>query len=67
MTKEQTDKALAIVKKHFKAMASELTTESLFPILEDGANKTPTPIDNLLLAALEEPIRKLFGNFGSKA
>ena len=47
-----------IAKKHGKAMAVELIQAAIFPALEEAVKKSPTPIDDVVLAALEEPLKK---------
>lgn len=49
--------ALEIIKKHFKAGAIELIEVLAIPALEEAAKKTETPLDDVLLAALKEPMK----------
>ena len=49
--------ALEIVKKHGKAMALEMVAELAVPALEEAVKKTSTPIDDLVVAALKEPLK----------
>lgn len=49
--------ALEIVKKHGKAMALEMVAELAIPALEDAAKKSATPIDDVVVAALKEPLK----------
>jgi hypothetical protein len=48
-------------KKHLlpaaKAMAVELVAEAAIPALEEAVKKTSTPIDDVVLAALKEPLK----------
>jgi len=48
---------VAIVKKHGVAMALELIEVAAIPALEAAAKKSATPIDDMLLAALKEPLK----------
>jgi hypothetical protein len=54
---ELTHKIAELSKKHFKAYAMELVSELAIPALEAACKKTPTPIDDVLLAALKEPLK----------
>ena len=47
-----------IAKKHGKAMAIEMVDEILFIALDDVVAKSATPIDDVVLAALKEPLKK---------
>ncbi|HQZ60247.1 MAG TPA: hypothetical protein PLQ39_11270 [Acinetobacter sp.] len=49
--------ALEVVKKHGKAMAAELVTVVAFPALQTVVKESATPIDDVLLAALEAPLK----------
>jgi len=49
--------ALEVVKKHGKAMAAELISVVAFPALAKVVKDTATPIDDVLLAALEAPLK----------
>lgn len=46
-----------IAKKHGKAMALEMVEAAAIPALEAAAKKSETPIDDMLLAALKEPLK----------
>lgn len=46
-----------ILKKHSKAMAIELIEAAIVPALEAAVKKSVTPVDDVLLAALKEPLR----------
>jgi hypothetical protein len=50
--------ALEIVKKHGKAMALEMIAELAIPALEEAAKKSATPIDDLVVAALKNPLKE---------
>lgn len=50
-------KLLEIVKKHGKALALELVVEAAIPALEEAAKKSATPIDDVVLAALKQPLK----------
>ena len=52
------EKMLEIVKRHGKAMALELVAEAAIPALEAAAAKSATPIDDMVLATLKEPLKK---------
>lgn len=49
--------ALEVVKKHGKAMAAELVSVVAFPALAKVVKDSATPIDDVLLAALEAPLK----------
>jgi len=51
------EQLLAIVKSHGKLMALEVVDAALFPALEALVKKSETPIDDVLLAALKEPLK----------
>lgn len=50
--------ALEIVKKHGKAMAIELVDAVAIAALEQAVLKSATPIDDVVLAALKEPLKQ---------
>lgn len=52
------EQALEIVKKHGVAMALELIDVVAVPALEEAAKRSETPIDDILLAALKEPLKE---------
>lgn len=60
------EKALEVVKKHGKAMALELVSELAVPALEEAAKKSATPIDDMVVAALKEPLKKALVDLLSK-
>jgi hypothetical protein len=45
-----------IVLKHGKAMALELVLQAAIPALEEAAQKSPTPVDDAIVAALKQPL-----------
>ena len=47
-----------IAKKHGKAMAIEMIDQVLFSALDEVVAKSATPIDDVVLAALKEPLKK---------
>lgn len=47
-----------IAKKHGKAMALEMVAEVAIPALEEAAKQSATPIDDMVLAALKEPLKE---------
>lgn len=55
---EVTQKLAEIAKKHGVAFAKEALVELAFPALKEAVKKTATPIDDVVLAALEEPLKK---------
>ena len=60
------DKAEDILKKHAKAMALELVGELIVPALEQAAKDSPTPIDDLVLAGLKDPLQKAINDLIGK-
>jgi len=58
MEKSLQEAALDILKKHGKAMSMELVAELVVPALEKAAKDSATPIDDLVVAALKEPLKK---------
>jgi hypothetical protein len=50
--------ALEIVKKHGKQMAIELVAVAAIPALEAAVKKSATPIDDVVVAALKEPLKE---------
>lgn len=46
-----------ILKKHAKAMALELVEVAAIPALEAAVKNSATPIDDVVLAALKEPLK----------
>lgn len=54
---EVKQEALEILKKHFKAGAIELIEVIAIPAFEEAAKKTETPLDDVLVAALKEPLK----------
>ena len=57
MEKTVQEIALEIVKKHGKAMALELVAAAAIPALEAAVKKSATPVDDLVVAALKEPLK----------
>ncbi len=51
-----------IAKKHGKAMAIEMIDQVLFIALDEVVTKSATPIDDVVLAALKEPLKKALKN-----
>jgi hypothetical protein len=43
--------------KHGKAFAKEALVECAFPALKEAAKASATPIDDIVLAALEQPLK----------
>ena len=52
------EQALEILKKHGKQMAIELLTLAAWPAIEKSVKDSATPIDDVVLAALEAPVKK---------
>lgn len=50
------DEALKILVKHGKSMLIEVVEMAVVPALEDAAKKSATPIDDLAIAALKQPL-----------
>ena len=46
-----------ILKKHAKAMVIEIAEVAAIPALEAAVAKSATPVDDMLLAALKEPLK----------
>lgn len=46
-----------ILKKNAKATATELVEAAVFPALQAAVKNTASPIDDVLLAALEAPLK----------
>lgn len=51
------EQILEILKKNVKQAAVEIVAEVVGPALEEAAKKSPTPIDDVLVAALKEPLK----------
>jgi len=51
------EQALEIVKKKVKEAAAELVSVAVFPALEKVVKDSATPIDDVVLAALKEPLK----------
>lgn len=52
------EKLKDIAIKHGVGMAEELVVELAFPALEQVVKESSSPIDDVVLAALEEPLKK---------
>lgn len=52
------EEILAIVVKHGKAMALELVEQVAIQALEEAVKKSETPIDDVIVAALKEPLKQ---------
>jgi hypothetical protein len=50
--------ALEILKKHGKAMLIEIVDEVAIQALKNAAEKSATPIDDVVVAALAEPLKQ---------
>ena len=51
------EQALEILKKKVKEAAAELVSVAVFPALEKVVKESATPIDDVVLAALKEPLK----------
>lgn len=58
MEQSITEAMLEIVKKHGKVMALELVEAAAIPALEEAVKKSATPIDDMVVAALKEPLKQ---------
>lgn len=52
------EQILEIVVKHGKAMALELVEQVAIQALEEAVKKSETPIDDVIVAALKEPLKQ---------
>lgn len=50
-----------------KQMALEMVEVAAIPALEDAAKKSATPVDDLIVAALKEPLKQTLKELISKA
>ncbi len=50
-----------------KAMAVELVIEAAIPALEEAVKKSATPIDDVVLSALKEPLKQALVELIQKA
>lgn len=50
--------ALELAKKHGVAFAEELLTQIAFPLIEKVVKESATPIDDVILAALEPKLKE---------
>ena len=57
MSAEVVAKLGEIAKRHGKAMALEMVAECAIPALEEAAKNSATPVDDMLIAALKEPLK----------
>lgn len=51
-------KLAEIAVKHGKAFVNEALVEVAFPALQEAVKVSSSPIDDVVLAALEEPLKK---------
>ncbi len=56
-----------IAKKHGKAMALEMVELAVVPALEAAVKKSATPIDDIVLGALKEPLKAALKDIVEKA
>lgn len=54
------DDAKVVVIKHAKALAAELGEVAIFPALEKAVKESKSPIDDMVLAALEAPLKDAY-------
>lgn len=59
------DDVKEILIKNGKQTALELASVALFPALEAAVKASATPIDDVVLAALEQPLKDAFTKFVS--
>ena len=57
MDQEVVQKLAEVAKKHGIAFAKEALLEVAFPALKIAAKQTESPIDDVILAALEAPLK----------
>ncbi len=50
--------AVELAKKHGVAFAEELLTQAAFPLIEQAVKESATPIDDVILAALEPKLKE---------
>jgi hypothetical protein len=55
---EFSDKVKVVAVKHLKAMVAEIAAEAIMPALKAAAAKSATPIDDMVLVALEAPLKE---------
>ncbi len=51
------EQAKEILVKYAKALAIELVEVVAYPALEEAVKKTPTPIDDIAVASLKQPLK----------
>lgn len=51
-------KLAEVVKKHGKEMAKEIVLEVIFVAVEQAVKESKNPIDDMVLASLEGPIKQ---------
>lgn len=66
MSPEQLEIAKQIGLKHVKQISLELLEMVLVPALEDAAKKSATPLDDMAVAALKEPLKNALVEIISK-
>ena len=52
------DDLKAVALKHAKALALDMVVVVAFPALKQVVKESASPIDDMVLAALEEPLKK---------
>lgn len=55
-TQKHVLKAQEIAMKHGKAMAKEMVLEVVLPAIEEAVALSPSPIDDMVVAALKESV-----------
>ena len=65
--KVDVEKLKAIGVKHGLQIAEEIAVELVFPALEEAVKASATPIDDAVLALLEEPLKKALTDLLAKA
>lgn len=54
------DDAKMVLVKHAKALAADLGEVAIFPALEKAVKESQSPIDDVVLAALEQPLKDAY-------
>lgn len=57
MSEELKAQAIELCKKHGKELALEMIELIAIPALEEACKKSATPVDDVVLAALKEPLK----------
>jgi len=60
-------KVKEIAVKHAKDLSKEIINEVLFAAIDEAVKKTATPIDDVIVAALKEPMKQALLDLIEKA